>query len=155
MTILRPELSGCLPLAALRGTPGTKSGEFEIVSDNLIDRRAVEIIFEFIERCNGRIVNAVAADTADVVVLLGNAVVALHGAGELQALDFTQFAEYIEVPVYGAQTNAGQSFAHPFVYFIGRRMVVDLADLFQNNPSLPRHSCLFVEFHAHDLHEKV
>ena len=139
-------------LTALRGTPGTKPGKLEIVSDDLVDRGAVEIIFQFIERCDGRIVNAVTADAADMIMLFWNAVVAFHGAGEFQPLDFTQFAEDIEIAVNGTQADAGQLFAYPFVNFIGGRMVVIPAEFFQNNPPLSRHSCFFIEFHALDLH---
>ena len=48
-------LTGCLLLILLSGALGTQSGEFQIVADDFKDRGAVEIIFQFVERCDGRI----------------------------------------------------------------------------------------------------
>lgn len=149
------ELADRLPLIPLTGTLGAQSGEFQIVADDFKDGGAVEIILQFVEWCDGCIVNTATADAADMVMFFGNPVVVFHGAGELQALDFTEFAKHIEVSINGAQTDAGQSFSHPLVNFIGGRVVVESADFFQDNPPLWGHSRFFIEFHAHDLRKKV
>ena len=148
-------LTGRLLLILLSGALGTQSGEFQIVADDFKDCGAVEIIFQFVERCDGRIVNATTADTADMVVFFGNTVVSFHGAGELQPLDLSQFAKHIEVSINGAQADPGQLFSHPLINFIGGWMVVIFAELFQNDLSLSGHPYFFVEFHAHDLQNKV
>jgi hypothetical protein len=137
-------LTGRVPLVLLSGAMGTQSGEFQIVADDFKDRGAIEIIFQFVKRCDGRIVNAVAADTADVVVFVGNTVVTFHAAGEFQPLDFSRIAEHIEVSINGAQADPGQPFSHPLVNFIGGWMVVKSADLFQNDLSLSGHPHFFV-----------
>jgi hypothetical protein len=126
MRVSDPGLTGCLLLILLPGALGAQSGEFQIVANDLKDGGAVEIIFQFVERCDGRIVNATTADAADMVVFFGNAVVSFHGAGELQPLDFSQFTKHIEVSINGAQTDPGQPFSHPLVNFIGGWMVVIL-----------------------------
>jgi hypothetical protein len=148
-------LTGRLLLILLSGALGTQSSEFQIVADDFKDRGAVQIIFQFVERCDGRIVNTATADAADMVVFFGDTVETFHGAGELQPLDFSQFAKHIEISVNGAQADPGQPFSHPLVNFIGGRMVVISADLFQNDLTLSGHSRFFVEFHAHDLQKNV
>lgn len=148
-------LAGCLLLILLPGALGAQSGEFQIVANDLKYGGAVEIIFQFVERCDGRIVNATTAYAADMVVFFGNAIESFHGAGELQTLDLSQFAQHIEVPINRAQTDPGQPFSDPLVNFIGGWMVVIPADLFQDDSSLSGHPRFFVDFHAHDLQKKV
>jgi hypothetical protein len=148
-------LTGCLLLILLSGALGTQSGKLQIVADDFKDRGAVKIIFQFVERCDGRIVNATAADATDMVVFFGNSVVPFHASGELQPLDFSQFAKHIEISINGAQADSRQSFSHPLVDFVGGWVVVVFADLFQNDLSLSGHPRFFVEFHARDLQNKV
>jgi hypothetical protein len=148
-------LTGGLLLIMLPGALGAQSGEFQVVANDLKYGGAVEIILQFVERCDGCIVNATAAYAADMVVFFGNAVEPFHGAGELETLDFAQFTKHIEVSINGAQTDPGQPFSDPLVNFIGGWMVVGSADFFQNDPSLSGHPCFFINFHAHDLRKKV
>jgi hypothetical protein len=77
----------------------------------------------------------------------GIAVESLEGPARLNLLDFATGRQHFEVAVDGPQTDAGKSFSHPGVQFVGSRVRGGSAQFFQYDLPLASHPQVCFCFH--------
>ena len=90
-------------------------------------------------KLSGGVYQTITANAANVIVRVGESVEPLQAAAQFDLLNFARFGQNFEVAVDSPQTDAGQSFAHHFINFIGAGMRVDLAQFLEDNLPLAGH----------------
>lgn len=117
-------------------TFGTEPEEFDPVSGDLVS----PLLHGFDEwnsvgcRCN--IIDAVALDAVDMIMVGRIPVKPFLSATDLQFLDYAGLGKDFQVPVHCCQTDPGQFFLDPLVQFICRRVGFALAQFVENDLAL-------------------
>lgn len=99
------------------------------------------------QRIIPKIIDPAASNASNVLVFIQFSVEAHLLAADLELSDYTAPRKELQVPVYGSETHMGQLGTHALVDLVGRRMRVEHPELFEDDPSLFRHSYVWVSDH--------
>jgi hypothetical protein len=86
------------------------------------------------------IINALAVQTPEVIVIAGVPVKPFELAADFDFLDFPQFRKDLKIPVNRSKADTGKKPPDHFVDFVGAWMGHDFSKLLQNDLALARHS---------------
>lgn len=116
----------------------TESEEFDPVPGNLVSSflYGVDYRISVGSRCN--IIDAVALDAINVIMVSRIPVKPFLSATDLQFLDHAGLGKDFQVPVHRCQADPGQFLFDPFVQFICRRVAFALAQFVENDLALMR-----------------
>lgn len=120
----------------IHGALGAQADKFQAVAHDGVDRAAVKVVFQGVQGGNGGIIHLIAIDATDMVMFLGNPVIAFLAAAEFQGLNFAQGGQNFKVAIDGAQTDAWQALAHHLIQGVCRWMDVFTAQDLQNDLAL-------------------
>jgi hypothetical protein len=85
------------------------------MAENVKSLELADPVVDHIARRIHQIVYAPARTAADMVVVVGNPVVPGFVLARVQLLDGSGPSQKVQIPVHGAKTDVGQTFAHDLV----------------------------------------